>query len=107
MYIDRKLASHLLQIKRSLPYETQRDFKLSAPNIAELVYELHESTRDEQIRSCARDFLIGIGGQWSKKLTKPESDLFGRTLQQSSAIMDKMVAVISRPHTRTGEANRA
>lgn len=68
MQIDRKLASCLVEIKRSLPYEMQGNFKISAPNIEQLVFDIHQSTKSDKVKELTREFLISADSAWIHRL---------------------------------------
>ena len=111
MKIDRKMASYLLEIKRNLPYEMREHFKLSAPNIEELVFDVYQTAKREKLKELAKSFLEDSGPEWSRKLRQQESNglmssldfgkpiKLGEALSQSAVMVDKMVSAVSRQIT--------
>ncbi|MEM7360998.1 MAG: hypothetical protein AAF431_18040 [Pseudomonadota bacterium] len=108
MKIDRKMASYLLEIKRNLPYEMREHFKLSAPNIEELVFDIYQTAKREKLKELAQSFLENSGPEWTRKLQQDDSngligslDLgkpirIGEAFNQSAMIVDKMLTAVSR-----------
>lgn len=108
MKIDRKMASYLLEIKRNLPYEMKEQFKLSAPNIEELVFDIHQTAKRQKLKDLTRSFLENSGDEWARKLKQnsaggplPSFDFgkslhLGEALSHSAMVVDKMVTAVSR-----------
>lgn len=100
MHIDRKLASCLVEIKRSLPYEMQGNFKISAPNIEEIVFDIHQSTKSTKVKQLTKEFLLNVGGIWPARLKSLDNNNLEipllATLQQNSQTIKKLTTWLQR-----------
>jgi len=82
------MASYLLQIKRSLPYEMQDQFKLSAPNIKELVFDLYESTDNDKLKNLTSAFLESTGENVTDYAKRIQGNTFTNVLNFKSKLFN-------------------
>jgi hypothetical protein len=61
MEIDRQIACHLMEIKRSLPHAKQREFNISSPAIKRIVLDVHCVTTNVKTKTLAAAFLKQAG----------------------------------------------
>lgn len=94
MKIDRKMASCLLEIKRSLPNDVRPHFKLSSPNICEMVYGIYQTTPQESVKRLAKLFLESAGGHWYKKVNPSRFESVWT--KQSDLMVNKILSNIKK-----------
>ncbi len=58
---DRQTVNLAFELKRSLPLTEQASFKLSDPNLVELVREIYRLSSKEQTKQLAQEFLQKVG----------------------------------------------
>ena len=66
--IDRRRANIFFEIKRHLPYEVRAEMKIAAPDVAEQLIDIHQSSEDTILRDLIERFFSGAGNTWAKQL---------------------------------------
>lgn len=94
MNIDRKMASCLLEIKRSLPNNIRPHFKLSSPNICEMVYGIYQTTQQKSVKRLAKLFLESAGEGWHKKVNPNRFE--ATWMKQSDIMVNKILDNIKK-----------
>lgn len=94
MNIDRKMASCLLEIKRSLPDDIRPHFKLSAPDICEMVYGIFKTTQQKSVKRLAKLFLESAGDNWHKKVNPSRHE--ASWIKQSDMMVNKILGNIKK-----------
>lgn len=82
MKLDRYMVTLFFEIRRNMPIEMQREMKISAPDLGNVMVNLHKTTNDENIRLLVEVFLDRAGPDWLAKTLVKEN--FYRGLKVTS-----------------------
>jgi len=97
MQFDRKMVGYLQEIKRRLPPESRVKFKFSEPYIEEVVFEVHQSTSNTQLKILCKAFLEKLSPEWTDKMKPQKQSGFDHVIDRSVIMIDKMINVLTTP----------
>jgi len=66
--INRPMATIFFEIKRSMPFESRKNMKISSPDVGERLIDIYDASNNEALRQLIEKFMAKAGLDWSKRL---------------------------------------